>query len=46
MSEEQKKFDALMKRVIKVSPGELRIRLKKAKTKKTQEGDPKPKPRP
>jgi len=34
MSEEQKKFDALMQRVIKVSPEELKRRLKAKKTAK------------
>jgi hypothetical protein len=43
MSEEQKKFDDLMKRIIKVSPEELRRRLK---AKKTAKGTPKAKPRP
>lgn len=34
MSEEQKKFDALMQRVIKVSPEELKRRLEAKKTAK------------
>jgi DNA-binding HxlR family transcriptional regulator len=34
MSEEQQRFDELMKKVIKVSPEELRRRLKAAKTAK------------
>jgi hypothetical protein len=34
MSEQQQKFDDLMKRVIKVSPDELRRRLKAEKTAK------------
>jgi DNA-binding HxlR family transcriptional regulator len=34
MSEEQKRFDDLMKRVIKVSPEELRRRLAAKKTAK------------
>lgn len=32
MSEEQQRFDELMKRVVKVSPEELRRRLKAEKT--------------
>lgn len=32
MSEQQQRFDDLMKRVIKVSPEELRRRLKEKKT--------------
>jgi DNA-binding HxlR family transcriptional regulator len=34
MSEEQQRFDDLMKRVIKVTPEELRRRLKEEKTAK------------
>ncbi len=35
MSQEQKRFDDLMKRVIKVTPEELRRRLKAKKAQKT-----------
>ena len=43
MSEQQQKFDDLMKRVIKVTPDELRRRLKAKKTAvKTVKGDSKP----
>jgi hypothetical protein len=35
MSEEQQRFDDLMKRVIKVKPEELRLRLAAKKTTKT-----------
>jgi hypothetical protein len=42
MSEQQKRFDALMQRVIKVSPEELKRRLK---AKKTAEAAPKSEPK-
>jgi hypothetical protein len=46
MSEEQQKFDDLMKRVIKVSPEELRRRLNAKKSaKETIKGDSKPSPK-
>jgi hypothetical protein len=36
MSEEQQKFDELMKKVIKVSPEELKRRLEESKTIKSE----------
>jgi hypothetical protein len=38
MSEQQQRFDGLMKRVIKVKPEELRRRLKAAETAKDSVG--------
>jgi hypothetical protein len=39
MSEEQQRFDDLMKRVIKVSPEELKRRLQESKTIKSTDKD-------
>jgi hypothetical protein len=40
MSEQQQKFDDLMKRVIKVTPEELKRRLAAKKTAKTAKNNP------